>query len=193
MQASTFSPRRRRSPSRPSAVAPGEPPLAVVEPPCVDGPPSSRRRSRVRPEGGHARTVAPATSRIGEPPAPLPESSRAGPTHRYAGGQGRLALPWPGARATALPWAGLPCHGRGPVPPRSTAPCHGCLAAVPGPLRRRHEREREREGGFEREEEGRERMDVWTAPSRSARESNDPEISDDVDKSGAREDGERFV
>jgi hypothetical protein len=53
---------------------------------------------------------------------------------------------------------------------------------------------REREGGFERErEEGRERMDVWTARSRSARESNGQEILDNVDKFGAGEDEARFV
>jgi hypothetical protein len=65
--------------------------------------------------------------------------------HRFLAGE-RLALPWLGARATALLcWgAGLSHHGPEPVPPCSTAPCHGCLAAVRG-----FDRERERWGGRE--------------------------------------------
>ena len=104
------SPRRRWSPPRPSAAAPGEQPLAPVEPPCAEGP-SSRALAGEQPRRW--------------PRAPRPAMS---------GGQGHGA-PRQGA--------GLPRHGRGPVPPRPTAPRHGCLAAVSGHLRRR----RAREGG----------------------------------------------
>jgi len=93
------------------------------------GPPRLRRRSRVGTGGGHARTVELSTSR-----SPHRGAAAPGPTYRCAGGQGCLD-----------------CHGREPVPPRPSTPCHARLAAV-----------REREGGFAREE-GRQRMDAWTA------------------------------
>ena len=86
------SPRRRWSPPRPSAVAPGEQPLAPVEPPCAEGP-SSRALAGEQPRRGHL-----AAAPVAEGTSPCHVW---GPGPRRAAPGGGSALPWSGASATS--------------------------------------------------------------------------------------------